>query len=204
MPAHVCNGFNADMGAKISLIKRHGYFMPNTSKILDYVPQPDEYTCQSACIAMMVGSTDVMGIRRSLLEACTADSQPGSPYIMGNYLDKRVKEYCFHSAASVIDMVNWLSEGFTLITHGYFTNGHVIVVNNHINDCFVVDDPYGEFDAPSWTYTGNKHGDDVPYSERLIYSACVASGGKSEAASIYNGGGIDRGFGNAWVHTIRN
>ncbi len=44
------------------------------SKILDYVAQPNAFTCQSACIAKVLGTTDVAGIRAAL----KAIGDPGS------------------------------------------------------------------------------------------------------------------------------
>lgn len=49
------------------------------SKILDYVAQPNTYTCQSACIAKVLGTSDVAGIRVAL----EAIDDPGRPETMG-------------------------------------------------------------------------------------------------------------------------
>lgn len=168
--------------------------------MLDYIAQYDAYSCQSACIAMVTGDRNVKGIRECLLKK----GEPGNPYIMGEYLKPRASVYEFTETASIADMATWLGQGFRLITHGYFSgSGHVVVVSDRRNDCFLIDDPFGEFDAASWSYTDNEDGNDVPYSERLIYSACVASHSRDEAIAAYQAGGINRTFGNAWVHKIK-
>lgn len=177
------------------------------SKILDYLAQPDGVTCQSACVAMLTGQLDVMAIRRSLLDL----GEPGNPYVMGEYLKPRVTSYDFSDRSSIAEMVDWLQQGFTLCSHGYFTgSGHVILLSGHKNDCFFADDPWGEFSASGWTYSDNENGDDLPYSEKLIYAACVMGRSKSESQTIYQAGGCEnpngiwRTFKNAWVHRIKN
>lgn len=176
-----------------------------TSRMLDYIAQPDARTCQSACVLMMTGDPDKIGVLgvRAALERL---GEPGNPYVMGEYLKPRVREYAFDPKSSISDMVGWIEDGYRLITHGYFSNsGHVIVISGYKVDCFTVDDPYGEFYvSPHWRYSNNENGDDLPYSERLIYSTCVASGDRDGARKIYNSWIINRNFKDAWVHRIKN
>ena len=172
-------------------------------KITAYVPQPDSYTCQSACVAKMMGleKEDVQRIRKNLL----ALGNPGDPYIMGAMLVGSVKEYAFNEAASVTQMRDWLKAGYQLITHGWFTNpGHVICLVGTYDKGFIADDPWGEFDAPRWAYSDNWNGDDLKYSNRLIYASCVASYSCDEASRIYSNGALDSSLKNAWVHRIKN
>lgn len=170
--------------------------------IEDYVPQPDAYTCQSACIAKMIGTQDVAGIRRGLLEIGT----PGDPAVMAQYLKPRVKEYHYSAIASLNECKQWLDQGYQLITHGWFTgSGHVISLVDHDAKGFIVDDPWAEFDFPSWQYTGNTNGNDLHYSFKGIYIACVVSHSRGEAESMYSANiQPDMNFKNAWVHRIKN
>lgn len=174
--------------------------------MLEYVRQPDNRTCQSACVAQMVGSTDVMGIREEL----ESIGVPGDPAVMGIYLKKRVKHYHFNYTASMRDMIDALHDGFKLITHGFFTNsGHVISVvgvepdPKTLSMRFVVDDPYAEFDFPSWTYL-DKTGNNVRYSSFGIFAACVASSNREDAHEIYCNKLLNLKMNNAWVHFIKN
>lgn len=70
-----------------------------STKVLDYVAQPNAYTCQSACIAKVLGTTDVEGIRAAL----EAIGTPGSPATMGEYLKSRVQFYKFLTSGSLED-----------------------------------------------------------------------------------------------------
>jgi len=172
-------------------------------KITAYVPQPDAITCQSACVAKMMGlqKEDVQRVRRDLVRL----GNPGDPYIMGSLLKGSVKEYKFDETSSITDMRRWLTEGYQLITHGWFTNpGHVICLVGTYDNGFIADDPWGEFDAPRWKYSDNWNGDDLKYSNRLIYASCVASYSCDQAATIYSSRVVNLKLANAWVHRIKN
>lgn len=172
------------------------------SKILDYVPQPDASTCQSACIAKMIGTENVYSIREALLDA----GEPGSPQVMGDYLSLRVKEYKFSVSASLNDISGWMKDGYQLITHGYFSHsGHVVCIVGEKSNAFVVDDPYGEFMASSWQYSSNEYGNDMIYSKRLIYAACVVGSSLHSSLDFYRSSEVcNNDYGNAWVHRIKN
>lgn len=173
------------------------------SKILDYVPQPDARTCQSACIAKMIGSTAVATVRAALEQI----GEPGNPYTMGTYLKPRVKEYKFLENASINDMRQALKDGYQLITHGYFSHsGHVIcIVGMKNNNTFICDDPWYEINFNGWTYAPwEASGNNVEYSAYGIYAACVVGQSADHAASVYNKGELNSTTKGAWVHYIRN
>ncbi len=48
--------------------------------------------------------------------------EPGDPIVMNNYIQPRVPYYKFLSTGSLIDAKEALDDGFTVITHGWFTN----------------------------------------------------------------------------------
>jgi len=178
-----------------------------SSKILDHVEQPDVYTCQSAAIARVVGTTDVMSIRHALTQG---GREAGDPWNMGRYLEKYCQYYKFSPTASLNDARKALEEGCHLITHGFFTgSGHVIGLSRVEADPktlsyrFNAEDPWYEFDFPSWSYTRNS-GNDVSYSSYGIYAACVASSGVSHAAEIYRRGELNSAMKNMWLHIIKN
>lgn len=178
-----------------------------SSKILDHVEQPDVYTCQSAAIARVIGSTDVMDIRHSLTQG---GREAGDPWNMGRYLEKYCQYYKFSPTASLNDARKALEEGCHLITHGFFTgSGHVIGLSRvdvdpkTLSYRFNAEDPWYEFDFPSWSYTRNS-GDDVSYSSYGIYAACVASSGVSHAAEIYRRGELNSAMKNMWLHVVKN
>ncbi|NJM58543.1 MAG: hypothetical protein HC857_15550 [Synechococcales cyanobacterium RU_4_20] len=178
-----------------------------SSKVLDFVEQPDAYTCQSAAIARVLGTTDVMSIRHLLTEG---GRDAGDPWNMGQYLGKYCQEYRFSLTASLNDARKALEAGFQLITHGFFTgSGHVIGLSRVSADPkalsyrFNAEDPWYEFDFLSWSYTRNS-GDDVSYSSYGIYAACVASSSVSHAAEIYRRGELNSAMGNMWLHIIKN
>jgi len=176
------------------------------SKILDYVAQPDDATCQSACIAKAIGTTDVMQVRRELLASCREGEIAGSPSVMGRYLRSRVKFYQFNATGSINDICEFLQkpEGRMVITHGWFTaSGHVISIVGAEKKGFIVDDPYGEFSFSLWQYI-RPVGNDRLYSYAGIYAACVAGGDIVDAKMIYARGELKMDFGNAWVHFIEN
>jgi hypothetical protein len=177
------------------------------SQILDYVAQPNAYTCQSSCIAKVLGTTDVEGIRAAL----EAIGDPGSPDVMGQYLKSRVQFYKFLVSGSLEDVKNALDDGCVVITHGWFTeSGHVITLVGYESDPetlsyrFIVDDPWMEFSFPSAQYIPNSSGDNVRYSSYGLYAYCVASSNYRNAAQIYAQGTLLSSEKGAWLHIIKN
>jgi len=177
------------------------------SKILDYVAQPDPYTCQSACIAKVLGTTDVKEVRAEL----EAIGTPGDPAVMGQYLKSRVKSYKFLSTGSLLDAKDALDDGFVIITHGWFTNsGHVICLVGHEPDQktlsyrFIVDDPWAEFSFSDAQYISDSVGDNVRYSSYGMYAYCVASSSHKHAGQIYAEGKLLSSEKGAWLHIIKN
>lgn len=177
------------------------------TKILAYVPQPDAYTCQSAAIAKAIGTDRVMGIREDLFKL----GVPGDPYVMGEYLKPRVAEYKFLDDASLNDARKALDQGYSLITHGWFTNsGHIVSIvgweldKSKLSYRFICDDPWMEFDFKRWQYIPGTSGDNVRYSSYGIYAACVASAGLDHARRIYNRGELNSNKPGMWLHLIKN
>ncbi|GAB4366016.1 MAG: hypothetical protein Kow00121_03030 [Elainellaceae cyanobacterium] len=177
------------------------------SKILDYVAQPNAYTCQSSCIAKVLGTTDVSGIRAAL----EAIGEPGSPNVMGQYLKSRVKSYKFLVAGSLEDAKDALDEGYVVITHGWFTeDGHVITLVGYEPDPktlsyrFIVDDPWMEFSFPSAQFIPSSSGDNVRYSSYGMYAYCVSSRSYKNAAQIYAQGRLLSSEKAAWLHIVKN
>lgn len=187
------------------------------SRVLDFVEQPDVNTCQSAAIARVCGTDDVMSVRRALLGISSRrGSMSGDPYVMGEYLRENVEEYQFLPDASLLDAREALTDGYQLITHGWFTgSGHVIGLSPFEDGepfkahpetgsyAFNAEDPWYEFNFPSWSYT-RRSGDDVRYSAYGIYAACVASANCSHAAAIYRRGELNSQTKNMWLHLIKN
>ena len=175
---------------------------PKGSKVLGFVEQPDGSTCQSAAIARVIGSTDVMAVRRSLLQM----GEPGSPAVMGEYLKPRVQEYKFNGSASLQDAIDGLNQGYELICHTYLTSGHVIGLSgfNAGTKIFNGEDPWCLFNTDRWAYDYNKSGDNAPYSDRLIYAVAIAGQSNWDAMELYRAGKVsysDRGM---WLHLIKN
>lgn len=187
------------------------------SKILDFVEQPDVNTCQSAAIARVCGTTNVMSIRRDLLGfSSRRGSMAGDPYVMGDYLKDHTQEYQFIVDASLNDAKQALKNGYNLITHGWFTgSGHVIGLSPFPDGepykphpytssyMFNAEDPWYEFNFPSWSYS-RKSGNNCQYSAYGIYASCVASYSKSQAARIYRRGELNSSTQNMWLHLIKN
>lgn len=177
------------------------------SKILDYVAQPNAYTCQSACIAKMLGTSDVHDIRAALETV----GQPGCPDVMGRYLKSRVQSYQFLISGSLEDAKAALDEGYTIITHGWFTgSGHVIALVGYEPDPetlsyrFIADDPWMEFSFSDAQYIPDSCGDNVRYSSYGIYAYCVASSSYKNAKQIYAQGRLLSSEKGAWLHIIKN
>lgn len=165
--------------------------------------QRDSATCQATCIAMAVQDPDIMKIRRKLVEI----GQAGNPAVMAQVIRsyKNVK-YKYDGNANLEKVYNWLKDGEFLITHGWFTgSGHVICLdglkkNSNGSHDLSVKDPWSEFDAASWGYNSSLKFYDGPYSDRLIYAACVAGAGAGDARRIYQSGALDLQRGGMWVH----
>lgn len=181
------------------------------SKILDFVRQPDSQTCQAAACARLMGTQDVHSVREELLLiARRRGSSAGDPYVMGELLAERCRYYKFDGNASLNDARKALDEGCDLITHGWFTgSGHVIGISaveldsSNLSYKFVCEDPWAEFDFPSWTYS-SQGGNDVLYSSYGMYAACVVGQSPSHAHAIYNRGELNSAAGGMWLHIVRN
>jgi hypothetical protein len=176
------------------------------SKIVELnLSQPNFYTCQSACIGMVVKDADIMGIRKKLERA----GDPGNPYTMGKIIKQYPVNYAFEEDASLSEVREWLKNGESLITHGWFTNsGHVICLDGLEIDTTTlsyrlsVKDPWGEFDAPKWKYIPSTYYFDGWYSSYCIYASCVASSSVSHARTLYRNGILDSRRRGMWVHRI--
>jgi hypothetical protein len=174
-----------------------------TSSILGYVRQPDSSTCQSAAIARILGTNDVMKVRRELLAIGSA----GDPGVMGAYLKPLIKEYQYSGNASLQNAIDALNAGYQLITHGWFTgSGHVIGLSKYddAKKVFNAEDPWAAFNFPDWSYDFNKSGDNQPYSALGIYASCVVGQSMSDAFRIYQGGKIDFAAKGMYLHMCKN
>lgn len=189
--------------------------MPDIQELIaPYIKQPNDFTCQSACIAQMLGfssAADVLQIRRELEKMAQPGEQPGSPFLMERYLKSRVKEYKYNGDASLNDAKRDLDQGYKLIIHTYLTNGHVINVMGYEPNpangsySFIVDDPWSEFDFPSWSYPlPRTSGNDLRYSAYGIYAAAVAGQSKDDAFRIYKRRELDSNRKGMWMHSIKN
>jgi hypothetical protein len=172
-----------------------------------YVPQPDPNWCQSACIAMVLRTRDVDGIRADLVSKGVA----GDPGVMGDYLRPRVKSYKFLIDGSLNDAKKALDEGCAVITHGWFTPwGHVIVLIGYDADPvtlsyrFIVHDPWAEYNFPQGDHEDSKSGESVRYSSYGIYATCVASADYAHARDLYTQKRLKSNEQNAWLHIIQN
>ena len=184
-------------------------FYSKVLKISQMQPQPDAFTCQSTCVAMALGRTDIMAVRQQL----EAIGQPGDPATMGKYITDNLSlpsTYQFEDNASLSQVRDWLKAGEFLIIHGWFTgSGHVIAIDgveidsSNLSYRFSVRDPWSEFDFNHWSYDSNSVGFHGFYSSYGIYAACVAGQSKNDAADIYDRGELDANRGGAWVHRIR-
>jgi len=166
--------------------------------------QPDGSTCQSACIAMSIGSKEIYDIRSQLLKLGDA----GHPSNMGQILRRyKGKKYIYDESASINDMVRYLKDGEFLITHGWFTDsGHVIALDGvktgKGQTSFNVKDPWSEFNGPTWSYNKpSVNFFDGFYSDRIIYAACVVGTSRWDAARCYSEK-VQPDIGRAWVHRI--
>jgi hypothetical protein len=180
-------------------------FTTKVKSALKLIPQPDPYTCQSACIAMAIGG-DTLQIRAELKR----NGEAGDPANMGRILRRELGDrYSFDDNASLIQARDALKAGAFCITHGYFTgSGHVIgfdgadIDHANLSYKFNVKDPWSEFNFGAWDYTGRAIGFDGFYSSYGIYAACVAGQSKSHAAEIYRRRELDSKRGGMWLHVI--
>ena len=183
-------------------------FSEKVAEASQLLSQPNAYTCQSACIAMAAGLSDIMRIRHQLEEL----GDPGNPYNMGSILKGHFGDrYLFDENACLSEVRGWLKAGEFLITHGWFTSsGHVICLDGAAIDSerlsykISVKDPWSEFDGRSWSYN-NPGVDryDGYYSAHLLYAAIVASQSVWDAAAIYRRGELDSMRKGAWIQRIR-
>jgi len=166
------------------------------------ISQPDEVTCQAACIAMAVRDRDVQKIRRRLLQFGNA----GDPAVMGRVIREYKVPYQYVGNASLNDCYGWLQAGELLITHGWFTgSGHVICLDGLRRNpggrySLNVKDPWSEFNAPAWLYNLGSKFYDGYYSDLCIYASCVASASVLDARRIYRAGRVVAGQKAMWVH----
>lgn len=182
-------------------------FLSKLKNQIGLVPQPDALTCQSAAIAMALGTRDVAGIRASLLSRGTA----GDPAVMGNYLRSKIGDrYLFDMDASLLEAREYLKQGCFLITHGYFTAfGHVIAIDgveidpSNMSYRLRVRDPWSQFNFQNWGYDLGDVGYSGFYSSYGIYAACVASTSIDHAKSLYRNGVLDSAQKGMWLHCIK-
>jgi hypothetical protein len=178
--------------------------------VLDYVAQPNGYTCQSAAICRVIGSYSVMGVRYQLdTIAESMGSIAGDPAVMAKYLnqcvtDGKISAYQFVESASLNMAIAASKKGDQLITHSWLTDaGHVFGISgwDPATKKYKTEDPYGEFSFPEWQYV-SEDGDDRSYSALAIYAACVASYSVDQAIQIYQDGKVDYDEKNMWLHII--
>lgn len=180
------------------------------SHVIDYVRQPNAITCQSACIAQVLGKgseSEVLEIRADL----ESKGIPGDPSVMGDYLKDKVIAYRFLVDGSLTDAKNAIDDGCVVITHGWFTeSGHTITLVGYEPDPitlsyrFIVDDPFGEFSFPNAVHFNTDSGNDVRYSSYGIYAYCVASSSYFDATEIYASKALQSSEQGAWMHIIKN
>lgn len=181
-------------------------YLTKVKHALTLMPQPDAYTCQSACIAMATRRPDtVQQVRQELLQYGVA----GDPYNMGRVLKRECPgKYEFHANASLNEMREWIKQGCFLIIHSWLTNsGHVIAIKGmevdpvRMSYRLRVLDPFAEFQAKSWSYN-RANGFDGYYSSYLIYATAVVGQSHWDSHRIYRRGELDSSRKGAWVHVI--
>jgi hypothetical protein len=184
-----------------------GTFTEQVAEAKSLLSQPNAYTCQSTCIAMATGRTDIMQIRAEL----EAIGDPGDPGVMGALLKKEFGDrYIFDDNACLSEIREWLKAGEFLITHGWFTgSGHVICLDgvtidpSNMSYKISVKDPWSEFSFGAWAYN-NPSVDryDGDYSAHGLYAAIVAGQSVSDAIAIYQKRELDSMRKGAWTHRI--
>jgi hypothetical protein len=181
-------------------------FVTKVQAALKLRPQPNNYSCQSAAIAMATG-LDIAATRADLC----AHGDAGDPANMGRVLTKAVGDrYSFNPNASMLDAKHALTDGCYCIVHGWFTSsGHVIgldgteIDRETLSYKFSVKDPWSEFNFSKWTYDSGAIGFDGYYSSYGIYAACVAGQSRDHAAQIYRRKELNSGTKGMWLHTIK-
>jgi hypothetical protein len=185
-----------------------GIFTEQVAEAKGILSQPNAYTCQSTCIAMATGRTDIMQIRAEL----EAIGEPGDPGVMGVLLKKEFGDrYIFDDNACLSEVREWLRAGEFLISHIWASDsGHVICLDGVTIDPktlgykFSVKDPYGEFDFSSWSYDSSTVDSfDGDYSSYGIYAAGVAGQSKSDSIAIYQKRELDSMRKGMWAHRIK-
>jgi hypothetical protein len=184
-----------------------GIFTEQVAEAKGILSQPNAYTCQSTCIAMATGRTDIMQIRAEL----EAVGEPGDPGVMGVLLKKEFGDrYIFDDNACLSEVREWLRAGEFLICHGWFTgSGHVISLDgvtidpSNMSYKISVRDPWSEFSFGAWAYN-NPSVDryDGDYSAHGLYAAIVAGQSVSDAIAIYQKRELDSMRKGAWIHRI--
>jgi hypothetical protein len=171
-----------------------------------YVPQPNNQLCQSACIAMALGTIDVEGIRADLLDLGVA----GDPAVMASYIKPRVRDYKLDLSGSLFEAKAAIDDGYIVIIHGWFTRpGHVVVLIGHEADPdtlsyrFIVHDPFAEYDFPNGDHDESRSGEGVRYSSFGMYATCVGSPDYEGARDLYRRKKLNSEEKNAWLHIIK-
>ena len=164
--------------------------------------QPTGYTCQSTCIAAVIGGdVPIMTVREALSEI----GEAGSPNVMAQYLTAHFGDrYSLHMTASINDIRAHINAGCVDIIHGWFTgSGHVVIIDGDDTAGFRMMDPNDEFHADIWDYPAEDQAFQGVYSDLCIYAACIAGESRDDAQNVYAAGAIDRTKGGAWVHRIK-
>lgn len=184
-----------------------GAFTEQVEEARGLLSQPNAYTCQSTCIAMATGRTDVMAIRAEL----EAIGEPGDPGVMGVLLKKEFGDrYIFDDNACLSEIRDWLRAGEFLVSHGWWSaSGHVICLDGVTIDAktlgykISVRDPWSEFNASTWSYDNPSVSSfDGDYSSHAIYASIVAGQSVYDAAAVYAKRELDSMRKGAWIHRI--
>jgi GH24 family phage-related lysozyme (muramidase) len=180
-----------------------------TAVRLSNLEQPDEVTCQSAVIAMLLGedATEIPKIRRALQEI----GVPGDPQVMAKYLTSKLGDrYELSLSANLAEVEKWLRQGEAIGTHGQHTAaGHVYLLDGVGFDPevgapkFSVKDPYGEFDLRNWRFKPGTRFYDGWISALGIYSLSVVIGGVGVCKGAYRDGDVDLAQRGMWVHRVK-
>lgn len=188
-----------------------GTFSEQVEEARGMLSQPNASVCQSACIAMATGRTDIMAVRAELDAEIQPGEMAGSPRVMGVILERAFGDrYIFDDNACLSEIREWLRNGEFLITHGWFTgSGHVISLDGITIDPktlgykISVKDPWSEFNFSAWSYD-NPSVDkfDGDYSSHGLYAAIVAGQSVHDAAAIYAKRELDSMRKGAWIHRI--
>jgi lysozyme len=180
-----------------------------TAVRLSNLEQPDEVTCQSAVIAMLLGeeAAEIPKIRRALQDI----GVPGDPQVMAQYLSAKLGDrYELSLSANLAEVEKWLRQGEAIGTHGQHTAaGHVYLLDGVGFDPevgapkFSVKDPYGEFDLRNWRFKAGTRFYDGWISALGIYSLSVVIGGVGMCKGAYRDGDVDLSQRGMWVHRVK-